>query len=482
MTRKITYNLNKAPYIVFWKEDKGKIELQPNQLIKLFNKFGFRKIRYKVSDYKWVRIEKNIIDEVDLTDVIDFVKQYLTYFEEYEVINALFSSKSKLTKYLITFVETVYIDLHTDSKTAIYFYFKNGFVEVSKGEIKLQPYKELTAPIWSSQILDYDFEITSNTSDFETFCSNLAGNDEHRVKCFGTQLGYMLSRFKDPTITKAWILTDKNVSFASSANGGTGKSLIGQALSKIRNVATIEGKSISKRLKSWYLWQQVDRGTNIICIDDLEKGVHFSNFYSILTNGIDIEKRGKPLFRIDYAESPKILITSNHPVRGDIGNSDARRRLEFEVSDHYGAFHSPVDEFGKQFFLEWQSEDWNKFFNYMTKCCQSFLINGLMEVAPYNKGFKYIANKTGHEFVAFADEYLMPGKRFDKADLLQKLKFEYPKYKQITSHRLTKWIDLYSTYCEIPIVQKKSNGNYLVIVPDESVEQNAESKLLEVAA
>lgn len=186
MRRKIKYNLNKAPYIVFWKEDKGKIELQPTQLIKLFDKFGFKKIRYKVSDYKWVRMENNIIDEVDLTDIIDFVKQYLTHFEEYEVINALFSSKSKITKYLITFVETVYIDLHTDNKTGIFFYFKNGFVEVVKDKIQLKQYTELTSPIWSSQILDYDFEITADTSDFETFCSNLAGNDEHRVKCFGT--------------------------------------------------------------------------------------------------------------------------------------------------------------------------------------------------------------------------------------------------------------------------------------------------------
>jgi len=105
-----------------------------------------------------------------------------------------------------------------------------------------------------------------------------------------------------------------------------------------------------------------------------------------------------------------------------------------------------------------------------------------MEVAPYNKGFKYVSSKTGHEFVAFADEYLIPGKRFDKADLLQKLKSDYPQYKQITSNRLTKWIELYSTYREIPVVQKKSNGKYLVIIPDKKVEQNSEPKLLEAAA
>ncbi len=442
----------------------GKITIAPTELLRLFEHFGFKKLRRDTKSFAWINITNNISTEIDEVELMDCIRGYLTHYEQFDVLNALFKGANKINAYLMKWLKAEDIEFYRDSKDAVCFFFQNGFLEITAEGMNLKPYNELTKPVWRNQIKDHSFTIEQATGDFHQFLNNLANQDEHRFKVLQSHIGYMISTYKNPAYQRAWIVTDKNVGFTASANGGTGKSLISKALAVVRDTVDIDGKSIKKRLKSWYLWEKVNRDTCIINLQDYQKGVEFSNFYSIITDGFDIQKRGKAILRLDYSESPKLMISSNHPVVGDIGNSDARRRLEFEVSDHYNSFNTPVDEFGKLFFLEWNTTDWNNFYATMAYCSQVFLQEGAIQAEPYNFGFRHIASQTGPMFVAFADKYLIEGNRFEKAELLGMLKSEYPDYANVTTNRLKKYIDIYARYRNKNIEQKYSNGKNLVIV------------------
>lgn len=178
--------------------------------------------------------------------------------------------------------------------------------------------------------------------------------------------------YTDPTRTKAIIFTDEKLS--DKAFGRSGKGLVANAAKQMKNVLRIDGKNF--RFDKSFPFQSVNPDTQIMFFDDVNKKFGFEKLFSIITEGITIEKKNE--YSIPYERSPKILITTNQSITGSDDSSKARQFV-VEFSDFYTANHFPIQDFEKMFFDEWDKNEWCVFDNYMIECCQYYLKNGLKE-------------------------------------------------------------------------------------------------------
>ena len=138
--------------------------------------------------------------------------------------------------------------------------------------------------------------------------------------------------------------------------------------------------------------------TQILCFDDVKKYFDFERLFSVVTEGLTLEKKNKDAIKIPFSKSPKIAITTNYAIKG-AGNSFARRKWELELYQHYSKSFTPQDEFGRLFFGDWDDDEWCLFDNYMINCLQMFLREGLIESEFVNLKIRQLSAETSHDFI-----------------------------------------------------------------------------------
>ena len=177
-------------------------------------------------------------------------------------------------------------------------------------------------------------------------------------------IGYLLHTFKDPSLSKSIILMDSEIDVEyNEASGGTGKSLIGKAISQILPILFIDGKTMKSQDK--FRLSGLNNYHRIIFFDDVKKDFDFESLYPLITGDLYIEKKYKNAVVIPSSETPKILITSNYVVKGGGGNAEKRRKIEYEGSSYFKEVQTPLEEFGHRFFDDWDKTEWVKFDNFM---------------------------------------------------------------------------------------------------------------------
>ena len=104
----------------------------------------------------------------------------------------------------------------------------------------------------------------------------------------------------------------------------------------------IDGKQFD--FKKNLAYQTLNADTQILVFDDVEKNFNFESLFSIITEGITIEKKNKDAIKIPVQRSPKIVITTNYTI-GGVGGSFDRRKFEVEFSSYFNAIYTPELEF-----------------------------------------------------------------------------------------------------------------------------------------
>ena len=132
--------------------------------------------------------------------------------------------------------------------------------------------------------------------------------------------------------------------------------------------------------------------------DDVRKYFDFERLFSVVTEGLTLEKKNKDAIKIPFSKSPKIAITTNYAIKG-AGNSFARRKWELELHQHYSKNFTPLDEFGKLMFGDWNDDEWCDFDNYMIRCLQDYLTQGLVESKFVNLKIRQLSAETCHDFI-----------------------------------------------------------------------------------
>ena len=446
---------------LYYRNAKGKIEADRVNVISFLTTRGFFVYRTSVNKHIFIRIMDNIVCEVGKKDLIDTI---LTFVHENESRTIYEAFLTNVTKFFNDdFLRTLpakSVVFRKDKKDAMQMYFQNCIVKITADTVSTHPYSELSGYIWESQILQRDFKIVDVTEkcDFAKFISNISNSDMKRVITTCSALGFMLHNFKNPAYCPAIILNDEVIS--DHPEGGTGKGILIKAIEQFVQTATEEGKTFS--FDKNFVYQKVNTDTKLLFFQDVNKSFDFERLFSVLTDGISVEKKGKDAVYIAFKDSPKVAITTNYAMRGS-GNSHERRRFEIEISQYYNKTNNPYKEFGKMMFTEWDEDEMLQFDNYMITCCQVYLRDGLIAQELVNLPEKRLLAELSGDFLDFIDENLiLPGERITRAAYYEKFKVAY-KSSRIASRTFNGMLKKYCAFHNIVLAEQKSNGIWYFI-------------------
>lgn len=430
---------------LYYRNAKGKIEADRVNVISFLTTRGYFLYRTSVNKYIFIRIMDNIVCEVGKKDLVDEILNFVHEHESRTIYEAFLTNISKFfNDEFLRSLPAKAVVFRKDKKDAMQIYYQNCIVKITAVSISTHPYTELNGYIWESQILQRDFAITSinGESDFARFVFNISNQEDNRASTICSALGFMLHNFKNPAYCPAIILNDEVIS--DNPEGGTGKGILVKAIEQFVTTATEEGKTFS--FDKNFVYQKVNSDTKLLFFQDVNKSFDFERLFSVLTDGIAIEKKGKDAIYIPFVDSPKIAITTNYAMKGS-GNSHERRRFEIEISQYYNKTRNPYSEFGKMMFTEWDADEMSQFDNYMVGCCQLYLSKGLIAQELVNLPEKRLMAETSHDFLEFMETREL--ERVAKSDFYNQFIAEYPhflKSRYFSKQVLSKWLKIYAQY------------------------------------
>lgn len=450
----------------FWYlSDKNKPQIDLLKYKLFLERNGFKK-HFPEGSQKpnWVFIQSNKVIETSTEKIKDFVLDYLIQRQEINIWKYCAGYQNLFSENLLAMLETVELMMLKDTKFKSYLAFENGILEITKNEVKLIDYIDVNGYVWESQIINRPWETLADfENEYKIFINNISNKEPLAVECV---IGYLLSTYKNKMNNKAIILNDEVIS--ENPEGGTGKGLFVQGLRQIRRVSILDGKSFDD--KKSFPYQTVSQETQVLVFDDVKKNFDFESKFSLVTEGMTLERKNKDAIRLKVEDSPKMVISTNYAIRGE-GNSHDRRRFELEIAQYYGKNLTPYDEFGKQLFDDWELEEFLKFDNYMVYCLQSYLKNGLVKQNAKNlKMRKFIAETSMELFEWISDIENCPvGIRNDKRVYFNKFTDEYQDFKRyLTQKKFNIWIQKYCNFQGLEYTEGISNGERWFMIGNES--------------
>ena len=461
----------------FWdRNEKGVIRVVHIQFKQFLEDNGFYKYCPEGGkNYVFVKVTNNLIDHTSEKEIKDFVLNHLLELDDIGVYNYFADNTRFFKEEFLSMLSTIDIYFIADSKDAAYLYYKNCAVKISKDGISTLDYLDLGGYVWKDHVIDRNFTLCGVTErcDFRKFVSNINGGDEGRVKSMESTLGFLLHGYKNLSFCPAVILNDEVIS--DNPEGGTGKGLLMNALSKMKKLVVIDGKSFA--FERSFAYQLVSADTQILCFDDVRKHFDFERLFSVVTEGLTLEKKNKDAIKIPFSKSPKIAITTNYAIKG-AGNSFARRKWELELHQYYNKEFTPLDEFGKLMFGDWNDDDWCEFDNYMIGCLKSYLKTGLVKSKFVNLKIRQLSAETCHEFIEWCglvdsnerNVALQTDTRLYKNELYSNFVDEYPDYgprgrMSISRTKFYRWLVSYAIYKEgtMPEEDRDQQGRWIII-------------------
>lgn len=421
-----------------------------------------KKIKKMVIDYvhtlpeRFDMITKTILEEFIIKGAkIYFGKDFLDFLPELIEGNTVCGKKFKWNR---------------DTRTHSFFYFKNCIAIVDKDGVKQIPYSNLYNFIWKNQIIDRDFNFIpgENKCDFNDFLAKVSNNNQERYIFTCSVVGYLLHGFKDKA--KLWSIELNDEDVSEDPEGGNGKGLFMQAIGQLVEVLLIDGKTFS--FDSAFKYQRVTHSTKIIFWDDVPKNFNFEKLFSVITEGIPCERKGKDEFYIGFEDSPKVALSTNYAIQGS-GNSVERRKMVVEFSNYFSHEKTPFEEYGRYFFDGWDVDEWAIFDNFMIKCQQLYFKVGLKRPEESNIPLRKFMNSTPRGFSDFIEQY-GTNERHDRKEFAKKMSEEL-NYRFGTSTAM-RYVKLYCDFKGYNYQSGHSGSSYYF----EMIETNVKQKDIEL--
>lgn len=194
-------------------------------------------------------------------------------------------------------------------------------------------------------------------------------------------IGYMLHRYKDQSRAWAPMAMDSKIGESGQCNGRSGKSFLFKALSFFMNSVKLSGRN-PRLMENPHVFDQVDRYTDFVLIDDCGQYFPMDLFYDTITSNLTVNPKNRQSFTIPFEESPKFAFTTNY-VPADFDASTEARMLYLVFSDYYHQAsdtndyretRSIRDDFGRNLYDSFYTEElWNADINFLMLCLQFYL-------------------------------------------------------------------------------------------------------------
>ena len=469
----------------FWtKSEKGVISIIHYLFRQFLEDHGFYKYCPEGSrNFIFVRVTNNLIDHTSEEEIKDFVLGYLEDLDDMSVYNYFADKTRFFREEFLSLLGTVDVYFIEDDKDTAYLYYRNCAVKVTKDKKITIDYLDLGGYVWKDQVIDRDFEMCESFNcDFKTFVSNIAGEDKQTIQSMRSTIGYMLHAYKNLSYCPAIILNDEVIS--DNPEGGTGKGLFMNALQQMKKLVVIDGKAFN--FEKSFAYQLVSADTQILCFDDVKKHFDFERLFSVVTEGLTLEKKNKDAIKIPFKKSPKVAITTNYAIKGR-GNSFERRKWELEFKQFYTKDFTPLVEFGRLLFSEWNEDEWCAFDNYMVENLMFYLKNGLIKANFKNLTVRKLSADTCHEFIEWCglvgtdnpNETIKYNEKIYKNDLYLEFIGDNPDFapkakRTISRTEFYRWLNSFALYKTgvKPDEGRDLNGRWIIFLTDKTKVKN----------
>lgn len=397
----------------FWDIGKrGNIVISKYKLEKyLFNNgFGLYFHDVKTNIFRIIHEDNKRIREVSAENIKKFIKERIETTDDLDaefkgdLLETIYKSADSLfSASFFEFLERRDIEILHDTQKTAFFPFTNGVVAITDENVQLTPYNNIDKPIWQSQIIDFhisiDQEFDVELCKFYQFVKCICNNDDARIGYALTLIGYILHGYKDPARPYAPIMAEETDD--ESKGGGTGKGLFFQAISHLIPTVRIDGKNFKP--DKTFAFQRVGLGTKLVVIEDCPRNVDFEKYYPTITEGMTVEKKNKDELFLKYEDSPKIAFTTNYSISSTAEHAKRRQKV-FEFAPFFSSKYTPFDHFKETMFKDWDTDEWNRFYNLMFFCVSIYLQSGIKEVDNSEKlKRKAVKLQFGDEFLEYWD-------------------------------------------------------------------------------
>ena len=468
---------NNIRFDEFWSfNDKGKLEISAYRFKLYLESLNYRKFypSEKTKTFIFVKKENKFIDIITEFQIKDEILNNLIVNNQLDAFDvaadnlALFSSK------YLSMVDTADIKMDKDGPNFAMIYYSNMALKITKDSINKIDYDSMDSFVWKSQVINREYvDVDHHESQFRSFIWFASGQNREKYNTMKSVIGYLLHSHKTASNNKAIIFNDETIS--DTPNGGSGKGIIINGIGHMKKTSTIDGKTFD--FNKSFAFQTVNTDTQVLAFDDVRKNFDFERLFSVITEGITIEYKGKDAIKIPVQDSPKIIISTNYTIKSD-GGSFQRRIFEIEMSDYFGVHHTPLDQFGNLLYDEWTVDEWNRFDKFMINCLQYYLLNGLVKSKTNNLELRKFINETSQEFYEFAitDNCIKTDIRIGKNELLNEFYADYPDAKKfVTNRTFLKWIKKYSDYNKLTYSEGNTNGQRWFTISKELTTNKIES-------
>jgi hypothetical protein len=418
--------------------------------------------------FLFVKNDKNFISVFEEPKIKDFVLSDLRKRGHIDAFELMANTTSYFLSNYLSMVSSIDVVFNRDTADTSFVYYQNAVVKTTKDEIVTLPYSDVTDLIWTNQVIKRDIVLSPESKGvFKTFIWKVSGEKPERYYTLKSVIGYLMHSYQNEAKPKAIIFNDEMIS-EDIPNGGSGKGLIHRAIGHIKNVVIEDGKKFDS--KSQFAYQKVNKDTQIFLMDDVPKHFNFESLFSIITEGMTVEKKGQDAYQIPFKESPKISITTNYTINGS-GASHERRVFEVEIANYFNENWTPEMEFKHLFFAEWDAQEWAKFDNFMIRCVQFFLKNGLVQSDKVNLKYRKFRNEMGTEFIEFMELKKFDGSPLNRKDFRDEFNRQYPNVAKFnTPQKFNKKVKDYCDFNQIAFEESKYNGVFVFYIGEVTVD------------
>jgi hypothetical protein len=420
--------------------------------------------------FLFAKNDKNFISVFEEPKIKDFVLSDLRKRGHIDAFELMANTTSYFQSNYLSMVNSIDVKFNKDTADTSYIYYQNAVVKTTKYGIETLNYSEVNDLIWKNQVIKRDIVLKDKSDGvFKTFIWKVSGENKERYYTLKSVIGYLMHSYQNEAKPKAIIFNDEMIS-EDIPNGGSGKGLIHRAIGHIKNIIIEDGKKFDA--KGQFAYQKVNKDTQIFLLDDVPKHFNFESLFSIITEGMTVEKKGMDAYQIPFKDSPKISITTNYTINGS-GASHERRVFEVEIANYFNENHTPETEFKHLFFSDWDSEEWARFDNFMIRCVQYFLANGLVNSDKVNLKIRKFKNEMGTEFIEFMELQKFEGKPINRKEFRDDFNKQYPTVAKFnTPQKFNKKVKDYCSFYNIKFEESKYNGIQMFYIGNDNTEKD----------
>lgn len=472
---------NRAQCGQFWYYHNKSLKISTTRLLYFLRLHGFYKLpSVPNEETTFVRVHGYIVERYYARMIRDFIHQQIIDRDlDFEVLETFLVSRKAVNG---VYEDLVSLDLNfkPSSPHGRYFFFENGCFEVTRNSIRqvLNP----DCYVWKDQIIphvftplpaffsrcedkkwdfkDFDspvYHYTINSSrmywrkEFEQEASskpadNAAYREKYQFCLSGPRLfdweintqyryflnrlycyGYLLHDYKSDKQAYALYLLEQIVDSETVNSGGSGKSFVAKMVKKLGllKVIDFDGRDLDQFKNPHWLDRVREGSSQLINFDDLDERIKFQTFYSMITNGIIVNKKHRDSQHLEFKEAPNILFSSNH-VPDNMDPSTLRRIRFMQFSDYY---HAPKNKFDKGraisddfgglelFSVDYPEEYYNADYNFLLQCVQFYLLsleyNENCEPPMEDTYRRMEKKKIGEPELQWFKQYIVQGERVE---------------------------------------------------------------------